>query len=391
VNPGFLTLPAYNGGSIVNLMGSVAAAFGVAEWPYPPLRLLPPATLRRHSDVLLLVVDGLGHRYLSDVHPLSTLQQAVRGSMTSVFPSTTATAITALMTGVAPQQHGLTGWHMYFAEAETIAAVLPFRVRPTEESLLRHGLSPATLFTQPAFADRLPVRTTVISPMHIVHSEFNTAHSGTAQRVGYGTLSEFFQRIEIALRGPGERKFVYAYYPELDSTAHEHGIGARHTAEVLKRFDEGFSRLLAALTGRDLTVIVTADHGFVDAEASQHVTLDDHPFLAATLARPLCGEQRVAYCYVHADKVHAFEDYVRNELGEQATLFDSRSLIDQGWFGLGEAHPRLAARVGDYVLVMRDRATIKDWMEGEKRYRLLGVHGGVTEEEMLVPLIVVQP
>jgi hypothetical protein len=391
VTPDPLTLPDYAGGSIANLMGSLAVAFGRRHWPYPPLRLLPPALLQRHSHVLLLVVDGLGYRYLCDAHRSSTLHQCVRGNMTSVFPSTTATAITALMTGVAPQQHGLTGWHIYFDEAETVAAVLPFRTRATDQPLTQRGLLPATLFTQPAFADQLPVSTTVISPMHIVHSEFNAAHSGRAQRVGYDSLSEFFQRIDIALRGPGERKFVYAYYPELDSTAHEHGIGARHTAEVLKRFDQGFSRLLSALAGGDVTVLVTADHGFVDAQAVQHVDLDDHPFLAATLSRPLCGEQRVAYCYVQPDKVHAFEDYVHNELGARAMLFDSRSLLEQGWFGLGEPHPKLASRVGDYVLVMRDRATIKDWMAGEKRYRLLGVHGGVSEEEMLVPLVVVEP
>jgi len=180
--PTTLTLPDYAGGSIVNLMASIASALGVAHWPYAPLRLLDVVRLGRRRNILLLVVDGLGYRYLCDAHPRSTLRQYLQGSMTSVFPSTTATAITALMTGLAPRQHGLTGWHIYFEEIGAVGAVLPFRLRATDERLAQFGLQPATVFPYPSFFDRVPVQTFVVSPASIVHSEFNTAHSGRAQR-----------------------------------------------------------------------------------------------------------------------------------------------------------------------------------------------------------------
>jgi hypothetical protein len=389
--PTTLTLPDYAGGSIVNLMASVASALGAPSWPYPPLRLLDPARLQRRRNTLLLVVDGLGYRYLCDVHPRSTLRRHVHGSITSVFPSTTATAITALMTGLAPRQHGLTGWHIYFEEIGAVAAVLPFRLRGTDERLAPLGLQPAAVFAYPSFFDRVPVDSFVISPASIVHSGFNTAHSGRAQRLGYGSLEQFFQTIEAALRAPGERKFVYAYYPELDSTAHEHGIAARRSAEVLRRFDEGLSRLLPALAGVDVTVLVTADHGFIDAPAARRIDLEQHPLLAAMLAQPLSGERRVAYCHLRPGQARSFEDYVRNELAEHALVFASDSLLEAGWFGPGEAHPRLRSRIGDYVLLMQADATVKDWMPGERRYDLIGVHGGASAEEMLVPLVVIEP
>jgi hypothetical protein len=387
--PASSLLPDYQGGSIANLMASIAGAFGPSPDALPPLRLLPAADLRRKSSVLLLVVDGLGLRYLQDTHPGSTLRQYLRGSMTSVFPSTTATAITTFMTGLAPAQHALTGWHMYLDEIDTVGAILPFRSRPSAEPLSARGLTPEALFDHAALADRLPVRCTVISPERIVHSEFNAAHAGRAQRVGYGSLTQFFQAIELSLRERHTRKFVYAYYPELDSTAHDHGIASRHCAEVFRRFDEGFARLLSALAGYDVTVLVCADHGFVDADASQRVELDDHPFLEAALARPLCGEQRLAYAYVEADKREAFEHYLHNELADRVSAVDSRYAIEAGWFGPGRPHHKLASRVGDYLLVPHGRGTIKDWMPGEQRYTLVGVHGGLTEDEMLVPLVVV--
>lgn len=385
-----LTLPDYAGGSIVNLMASIAGALRARDWPYPALDLLNPAAVGRRANILLIVVDGLGYRYLREARPGGTLHRHLRGSITSVFPSTTATAITAIMSGLAPQQHGLTGWHVYFEEVDAVGAVLPFRLRPTDEHLTSLGLRPAAVFTYPSLFDRLPAQSFVVSPAAIVDSDFNAAHSGRARRVPYVSLDQFFHAIERTVRAPGERKLVYAYWPELDSTAHEFGIGSRRCAEVLRRFDDGLGRLLDALAGADVTVIVTADHGFIDAPENERVELDDHPMLAAALARPLCGERRAAYCYVRSGHARMFEDYVYNELVDRALLFDSRTLIEAGWFGPGKPHPSLQSRIGDYVLLMQSGATIKDWMPGERRHNLIGVHGGASAEEMLVPLVVIE-
>ena len=90
-------------------------------------------------------------------------------------------------------------------------------------------------------------------------------------------------------------------------------------------------------------------------------------------------------------KTDVFVDYVRNELDEHVWLWKSQTLIDEGWFGLGQPHPKLASRVGDYALVMKNRATIKDWMPGERHHSVIGVHGGVSADEMIVPLVLAQP
>ena len=55
-------------------------------------------------------------------------------TLTSTSPTcttATATAITTFMTGLAPQQHGLTGWHVYLKELGCVTAVLPTIVRPS--------------------------------------------------------------------------------------------------------------------------------------------------------------------------------------------------------------------------------------------------------------------
>jgi hypothetical protein len=109
--------------------------------------------------------------------------------------------------------------------------------------------------------------------------------------------------------------------------------------------------------------------------------------LAAMLTLPLCGEPRSAYAYVRANCVAAFEDYIACNLAHAVELHRPEDLLDAGWFGPGDAHPELAARIGDYVLCMRDRYTLRDQVIGERNVNLYGVHGGISRAEQIVPLL----
>ncbi len=190
--------------------------------------------------------------------------------------------------------------------------------------------------------------------------------------------------------GQRERNYVYAYWPELDRLAHEHGIASREAQAHLMELDAAFASLLTGISGTSTTVIVTADHGFIDARPDQAIELEAHPQLARMLSLPLCGERRAAYCYVHAREHERFVEYVAGHLAERADLKASRELIEAGYFGLGPPHARLHERIGEYTLIMKDHSVIKDWLPGEPRYGQIGVHGGMCPHEMYVPLIVAE-
>jgi hypothetical protein len=101
---------------------------------------------------------------------------------------------------------------------------------------------------------------------------------------------------------------------------------------------------------------------------------------------PLCGERRVVYCHVHdaADFARRAKDW----LGNRAEVMMSGELVAQGWFGPGTPHPRFGERVGDVALLMHGHYTVKDWTPGEPRHLHIGNHGGPSEDEMMIPLIV---
>ena len=389
--------PSYSGQGIVNLMQSITQACGGRALPaaacpvYPELDVLPAATLAQARHIVLLVIDGLGQRTLASHPACANLRRHALGTMSSVFPSTTASAITTFMSGLAPAQHALTGWHMHFEEIGQTLAILPLSARAPDTPL---PLAPTALaerlFEQPSLFSRLARESWVLAPRSIVDSAFNARHARGASRLAYETPGQLFAQLAQLLHDARSPRYIYAYVADLDSRAHRFGCASEQAQRTLAELDALFGELVDAVRGSDSWLIVTADHGFIDSPAQHVVCLDDHPRLAALLARPLCGERRAAYCYVATDKRAAFEDYVREHLAHCAELRVSADLIAAGCFGRPPFHAQLAARVGDYTLLMKDDWTITDWLPGERRYVLVGVHGGARDAEMTVPLIAVR-
>ena len=375
-------LPDYSGGSLVNLIASIVAARG-GEPLHAPLADLPVSELRDARNVVLIIVDGLGDNYLLRRGAGGELARRRRAALTSVFPSTTASAITTTYTGRTPLEHGLTGWFTYFGEAGCVSAALPFRSRGDYLPLARRGVTPEQIYVSNSIFEQLPVESVVVTYKDIIDSEYNIRHCRGAQRTAYETLDELVSGIEAAVKSSDRRKFIYAYWPVYDMVSHRYGAGGAEAFEQFGKIDAAFGELIARLAGTDSLVIATADHGFIDVSPEESLELPAS--LAALLRFPLCGERRVAYCHVHS--AGEFLKKAQDWLGDRADVMPSRRLVEEGWFGPGSPHPRFAERIGDVALVMRGRYAVKDWAPGESRHLHIGNHGGTSEDEMLIPLI----
>jgi len=376
--------PDYAGGGLVNLIASVVEACGGAP-RHAPLAALPARELAAARNLVLLIVDGLGERYLEREGAGGALHARRRGCLTSVFPSTTASAITTSYTGWTPLEHGLTGWFTLFGEAGSVGSPLPGLRRGGKTPL---GVVAARLYRAGSLFDGLDRRGIVVSYRPIIDSNYNVHHCGSAERRAYDSLDGLIDQTVAAVRSGPEPKFIYAYWPEFDALSHRFGNGSAEARAQFGAIDAAFAALLARLAGTDSLVVATADHGFVDSVGADALDFADAPGLAGLLRYPLCGESRIAFCHVQAGRVAEFMDRARGWLGERARVCASAELVEEGWFGGGDAHPRIAERVGDVALLMQGRATVKDWIPGEPRHRHIGHHGGASEDEMLIPLIV---
>ena len=369
--------PDYSGGSLVNLMASIVEACGGR----PLHRPLKDLAIGAARNIVLLIIDGLGDNYLK--RRGGELLAKRRASITSVFPSTTASAITTSYTGCTPLEHGLTGWFTYFGEAGCVCAALPFKSRGDLLPLSLRGVRAEEIYLSPSIFEQLPLRSMVVTHKDIIDSQYNVRHCRGAERLAYETADELVARIEQCVKSDAAKKFIYAYWPLYDQFSHRYGCESREAAEQFEKIDAAFGALCRRLSGSDTAILATADHGFVDVAPDESLELPS--FLAAQLRFPLCGERRVAYCHVHAPE--PFARQAKDWLGEKADVLPSRQLLEEGWFGPGSAHPRFGERIGDVALVMRNRYTVKDWVAGEQRFLHIGNHGGTSEDEMLIPLV----
>lgn len=383
--------PDFDGGSIVDLMDSVlrsrsgrAAGAGLSD--------VDVSGWHDARTVVLLVLDGVGMAQLDTLPENAFLRCHCTNVLTSVFPSTTAAAITTFMTARAPAVHGLTGWHVRFDEPGLdgrVLAILPVTPRGGRETP-DLPLTPedvlARVCSAPALFASLPGSSRVISPIDIVDSPFNLRHSAGAGRVGYTDLGDMLCAIGNALREPVPPAYIYAYWPDFDHCAHRYGSGSQAARDLLRVADEVLSRWVQTQSHGDALLLVTADHGFIDGPAHRLIEIEDVPALADCLAGPLSGERRAVFCHVRSGRTREFERAVQ-ALDHACVVWRSADLLAAGRFGPGQPHPRLLSRIGDFTLEMKEDWTLRDTLPDERRHRLIGVHGGTHRDEMRVPLV----
>lgn len=372
--PGIEHLAAWIGARFGN---PVPDAAPVPEWLAQPL-----AECR---SLVLLLLDGVGVRQVADHAPRGALAQARIATLRSVFPSSTAPAISALASGLPPHRHSVPGWFAWHPGLGRIVRTLPSDLRGDPGG----PVDPEELWCWSPLTAGMDSPAVAIQPAFIADSAFSRYAYRGARRVGYRTLDDLHDRIVEAVDGT-DGGFVYAYAPQFDTAAHAHGCRHPETGSVLAGFDALFDRLAVSLAGCDALLLATADHGFVDIAPERQLSLADHPALAALLARPLAGEPRVAFAEPRPGALDEFLGRAAESLGHAFDVRATADLVAAGWFGKGEADPAFFTRAGSVALVGRDGWSLADSVPGERAHVLVGMHGGITVDEMAVPVAAVR-
>lgn len=389
-----LPKPDYTGQGLLNLISSLIEARGGMS-AHPPLTGLDPEDLKRATNLILLIIDGLGDAWLARHAPDGILSRGRVRAISSVFPPTTASAITTVLTGCSPLEHGLTGWFTYFAELGAVLAVLPGHPRYGGVSYRRAGIDPQRLLGLPSVFDRIQTQGIALAPRWIADSDFNRALLGRGEVYGFETLDEMFARTLRLIRPrrrwgrwrvSQERRYIYLYWPRLDAIGHEQGIEGVAAQAHLVEIEQALAQFIDQAAGTDTLLLVTADHGQIDVAPEEVIDLAQHPGLADCLILPLCGEPRAAWAYLRAGAERRFLDHCRTELDECVIPVPSPELVEAGYLGPGFAHPRIRGRIGDYCLLPRGHQAIRQTLPVEEPLVQVGVHGGLSTAELWVPL-----
>lgn len=356
-------LPNYAGACIANVVPALLDPT-VASAPWMP----EPA--RDADQVVLLVLDGLGWEQLQERPALApTLCAMAGGPITSVAPSTTATALTSITTGLPPGEHGLVGYRM--ALGTELLNVLRWH---TKSGDARKRINPGELQPRPAFAGQCPV---VVTKAEFARSGFSAAHLDPVRFRGYRVPSSIAVEVSALLR-QGE-PFAYAYYDGIDKVSHEYGLAEHYDAELLAA-DRLVAGLLEALPPR-AALLVTADHGQVHTGEAK-VPL--HADVKALVARQ-SGEARFRWLHARPGRADELAEAARACHDDDAWVRTREEIEAQEWLG-----PKLSVqareRLGDVALIAKGTVAFDD-PNDTGILKMLGRHGSVTSAEMMVPLL----
>jgi predicted AlkP superfamily pyrophosphatase or phosphodiesterase len=362
-------LPAYGAGALSDLMPFFLApkTSGTAS-PLPEWMPTHDSSLPRK---VLLVIDGLGWHQLKARSALApTLTAMAERRITSIAPTTTATALTSLATGLAPGEHGIVGYRMHMG-----TSVMNTLRWGDERGDLRRTHPPRDV--QP-FAPFLGSRVPVVSKAELSDSGFTEAHLRGADHQGWRMASSI-PVIIGQLLAAGE-KFVYAYYDGIDKIAHERGFGEFYDAEVVAA-DALVARVIEHLPP-GTTLYVTADHGQVQVGENSI----RQPANIMDFVRAQSGEGRFRWLHARRGAENELLESCREAHGECAWVMSRDQIVDEGWFG-PVVRPAALRRLGDVALVPFRDVTFEDPADSGP-FVLQCRHGSMTAEEVHVPLLV---
>jgi hypothetical protein len=327
---------------------------------------------------VLLVVDGMGWAQLTRAGDRTpTLTAGIGGPITSVVPTTTATALTSITTGLVPAAHGIVGYRLVVGTEETPKVLNVLRWR-TEDGDARRTIRPTAFQPVPAF-NGAPVPS--VTRSGFVATGFSAAHLSGTQMIGWQVPSTIVVQVGRLLREGAP--FVHAYYDGPDKVAHEHGLGENYLAE-LRSVDRLVADILEVLPD-GACLVVTSDHGQVAIDRAAE--LPANALLEAS--RIISGEGRFRWFHAHSGAAGDLEAAATECHGDTAWVRTLDQMLDEAWFG-GSLTTAVAARLGDVALIAREPVAFLDPADpGEAR--LAARHGSLTPDEMYVPLLTFAP
>ena len=288
--------------------------------------------------------------------------------ITTVAPSTTATALTSLVTGLAPGEHGLIGYRIDMGD--TVMNVLRWG---DEHGDLRRRYPPEIVQPCPPF---LGSRVPVMSKGELEGSGFTNAHLSGVKPMGWRASSSIPILVRDALAA-GE-DFVYAYYDGVDKIAHERGFGDYYDAE-LRAADSLVANILSELPS-DTVLVVTADHGQVHVGDNTIIPPRD----ILDLVDHQSGEGRFRWMHAKRGRGSALIDACER-YSDVAWVVTKDQVLDEQWFG-PRVSDEVKRRMGDLALVAHAPVSFEEPLDGGA-FDLICRHGSLTADEMLVPLL----
>lgn len=322
------------------------------------------------KNVVVILYDGMGVNILNKhLDKDSFLVKNCLRDYSSVIPSTTTAATTSMLSGLNPCEHGWLGWDLYIKPEDIIVTMFKNKLKDT--SIEARDYNVARKYYD----------------FNTITDDINNVGKYSSKILfpfgvgAFSNIKDMNNRIIDECKKPG-KKYIYAYYEEPDYSMHDFGTEHAKISKIMKMINRSTEDLCSKL-GKDTVVIVTADHGHREAKS---ILLSDYEDIYNTLASDTWIEGRMTAFKIKDGMHDTFVELFNKYFGDYFILKSKQEVIDEKIFGDGEEHKLFRDSLGDYFsLAIGDRF----FKYRDNSSDFVSMHAGLTEEEMRIPLIVI--
>ena len=324
---------------------------------------------RQPKTIVVMLCDGMGTNIMKRaLESDDFLVKHFKRSISSVLPPTTTASTTSMTSGLYPCEHGWIGWDVYIKPEDKIVTLYTNCLKDTETQAAEYNVA-RTHMPFKDITDRINEET-----------ENSSVSLYPFGENPYSDFDDLCSRILKESKKDG-KKYIYGYHPNPDSLMHDYGTDSKEAVECIRQINEKLEDLSKQL--EDSVLIVVADHGHMNCDT---IVLSDYPDIFDLLEKDIWIEGRTTSFAVKEGKKEEFVKLFNKYFSEHFILKTKEEVFEEKLFGYGQYHKYFESEIGDFVSIVISN---KDLRYDEKTPKFASVHAGITEDEVLIPLIIV--
>lgn len=356
---------------LTNLACSIRKYFGL-DYKHNTLSYIDELLeAKKPKNIVTILCDGMGSKIIDRVLDENSFLIVNRlKDITTVFPATTVAATTSMMTGLNPVESGMLGWDMYFKDIDkTITTFLNSEKGDLEYKPLQEAID---------FKEKHMKTKSIMEEIN-EKTEYSAYTLFPFGENAYDDLDDMFHIIIEKCNEEG-KKYIYAYSTEPDSTMHELGTDCAPVKELILDLNKRIENLCTRI--EDTIIFVVADHGHKNIT---NIDLNEYPDIIECLVRNTSIEPRAVNFFIKNEKKEEFVELFNKYFSNDFELYNKEDIIHSKLFGEGKENEIFRDSLGDYLAIATtDKALLYIGSEILKSH-----HAGYTEDEIFVPLIVI--
>jgi len=365
--------------STVNMMSSILNKYN-AKSDYNSIKALDEI-INDADNVVLFILDGLGNNILNKVSLNGYFNKNKLCEITSVFPSTTVAAINTVSTGLTPVEHGWLGWTLYFSEVgRTIEVFRNKYVGHKEEVTLNYYdiLDYENIFTK---IKKNNLKCNYFRPDSI------PTNMKDSDNFTYKSFKKGLKSLNNVLNNNliNDKSFTYFYYDDPDKTLHIKGTKSFIVKYKIRKIEKLIKKSFLKVKSNTV-YIISADHGLTDIDG--YIYLRDDKDIYKMLKHRISIESRASAVFVKDKYKQEFKEVFLKKYGDIFDVYSKEEVLKDNILGYGIPHNKVDSFLGDYLVVSKDKWCLHFSTEHKKLFK--ASHAGMTEDEMIVPLIVLK-